>query len=110
MSKPVGDGLDAHHLPANSTTNIARGDGPAIQILPEDHRNTLSYGSKAKNIESRKQVKKLIDEGQARKSLAMEIRDVRRVARDAGDPRRYNQALLQAAKYAKGMKNSIFKK
>ena len=61
----------------------------------------LGYGSKAKNIECRKQVKKLIDEGQAHKSLALEIGDVRRVARDAGDPRRYNQALLQASRYAK---------
>jgi hypothetical protein len=61
----------------------------------------LGYGNKAKNIGYRKQVKKLIDEGQARKSLAMGIRDVRNVARKAGDPRRYNRALLQASRYAK---------
>ena len=101
MSKPVGDGLDAHHLPANSATNIAKGKGPTIQMLAEDHRNTSSWGNSKEAKAYRQQVKQLMEAKQGRKALALEIRDVRNVARKAGYPRRYNRALQQASRYAK---------
>ena len=73
MSKPVGDGLDAHHLPANSATNIAKGKGPAIQMLPEDHRNTFSWGNSKEAKAYRQQVKQLMDDKQGRKALLIKL-------------------------------------
>ncbi|EKM98014.1 hypothetical protein, partial [Acidocella sp. MX-AZ02] len=46
---PKGDGLDSHHMPAAQANEAgggpARDDGPAIQMEPEDHKDTMSNGS-----------------------------------------------------------------
>ena len=72
-----------YHMPADASTDILRGDGPAIQMLPQDHKETKSYGNKQYTDQLRIKAEK-----DFRGAMAQEIRDVRRVARDAGDPRR----------------------
>jgi len=104
MSKPVGDGLDAHHMPADAATDILREDGPAIQMLPEDHQKTKSYGNKQYTDQLRVKAEK-----DFRGAMAQEIRDVRRVARNAGDPRRYNKAMMQMLNYAKATTKKLAK-
>lgn len=37
-----GDKYEVHHMPADSTSNLERGDGPAIKMEKEDHRQTAS--------------------------------------------------------------------
>jgi len=97
----VGDGLDNHHMPADSITDTPRGDGPAITMDPLDHRETSSWGSSLEAQEYRASQADLLEQGRARDAMAREIRDVRRVAREAGDPRRYNQAMQEMLDYAK---------
>ncbi|WP_232111806.1 DUF637 domain-containing protein, partial [Pseudomonas guariconensis] len=49
-SKPVNDGYDSHHCPAQSCYKgapISSADGPAIKMDPADHKNTASYGRDA---------------------------------------------------------------
>jgi hypothetical protein len=36
---------EAHHIPADSISPISKSRGPAIQMEPDDHHNTSSYGS-----------------------------------------------------------------
>ncbi len=43
--KPTGDGLDSHHMPPKSVNGLPPDEGPAIQMKPEDHRQTASHGS-----------------------------------------------------------------
>ncbi len=43
-SIPVGDGLDAHHMPANAASTLSKLEGPAIQMTPIDHWRTASNG------------------------------------------------------------------
>jgi hypothetical protein len=102
MRKPVGDGLDSNHMPADSISPIPREDGPAIQMDPLDHRETSSWGSSTEAIEYRNDLKAMIDDGKMRDAMATEIRDVRRVARDfAEQPRKYNEAMREMLDYAK---------
>jgi hypothetical protein len=34
MTKPGGDGLESHHMPAAAASQLPRGQGPAIQMDP----------------------------------------------------------------------------
>jgi hypothetical protein len=43
-SKPRNDQKDSHHMPADDASPIARDDGPAIQMHPDDHGITSSNG------------------------------------------------------------------
>ncbi|WP_232729660.1 hypothetical protein [Herbaspirillum huttiense] len=44
-SKPTKDGKDSHHMPADDVSPLKRNEGPAIQMDPEDHKDTSSNGS-----------------------------------------------------------------
>jgi hypothetical protein len=80
---------------------LPRKDGPAIQMDPADHRETLSNGSGIENKQFRKMVEGLLNKREWRKALALEIRDVRKIAREAGDPRKYNEAMKEMLEYFK---------
>jgi hypothetical protein len=43
----------------------------------------------------------MLEKGEWRKALATEILDVRRVAREANDPKRYNEAVKEMLAYFK---------
>ena len=71
-----GDKFEVHHMPADSTSNLERGDGPAIKMEKEDHRQTASCGSSREAREYRAQQKELIEQGKFREALQMDIDDI----------------------------------
>lgn len=71
-----GDKYEVHHMPADSTLNLERGDGPAIKMEKEDHRQTASCGSSREAREYRAQQKELIEQGKFREALQMDIDDI----------------------------------
>ncbi|WP_447895922.1 hypothetical protein [Vreelandella sp. GE22] len=101
--KPVGDGLDSHHLPADSVSPIPRERGPAIQMDPMDHRATSSHGIQGlSGAEYRAEVGHLIQEGRVRDAMALEIRDVRRAAYEVSGSRvKYNRAVQEMLEYSR---------
>ena len=103
MKKPVGDGLESHHMPADSTTSIPREKGPAIQMDPSDHALTSSHGSNGlEGQEYRQKIREMVDSGKMRDAMAEEIRDVRRAAKEgSGDASKYNKAMQQMLDSAK---------
>ena len=79
-SKPVGDGLDSHYCPAKScykNAPISSQDGPAIKIEPRDHRMTASYGSSPDAKLYRERQQDLVDQGNVREAVQMDIDDIR---------------------------------
>jgi hypothetical protein len=104
MTKPKGDGLDSHHMPADSVNGIPKTDGPAIQMDKADHKKTSSYGGGDEADTYRREIKNMIDGGDMRKAMATEIYDVRRVAKEVGNPRKYNGAMRQMMEYARDQK------
>lgn len=71
-----GDKYEVHHMPADSTTELERNDGPAIKMEKEDHRQTASCGSSREAREYRAKQKELIDQGKFREALQMDIDDI----------------------------------
>ena len=103
---PKGDQLESHHMPADSTTDLPKDKGPAIQMERADHLETSSHGSKGvQAAEYRAKIEELIDKGEWRKALAEEIKDVRRVAGT-----KYNQAIKEMLEYARTLKEAGFLK
>lgn len=85
-------------------------DGPAIKMEPKEHAKTSSNGQMAGSVEYREALEELISQGKWREAMAMEVRDLRRVAREAGDPKKYNEALLEMLEYYKCLeKHSLLK-
>ncbi len=103
MILPKGDGLDSHHMPAKSTYDMDYNDMPAIQMDPSDHRKTSSHAHMMGNREYRDVLENMINNGQMRDAMAIELRDIRRVASEVGDPRKYNQAMREMLDYAYGI-------
>ena len=99
--KPWGDGLESHHMPAKSVSGLGEPNGPAIQMTPADHARTMSNGKMQGSGEYREMIGDMISGGDMRGAMATEIRDVRRVAREAGDPRRYNGAMREMMDYSR---------
>jgi hypothetical protein len=113
-SKPKNDGKDSHHMPAKDSykqTTLDKNDGPAIQMDPKDHAKTSSNGRWGDLAEDyRSEIKDMIDKGEWRKALAKEINDVRKIARKAGDPKKYNEAMMEMLEYYKCLgKNGLLK-
>ncbi|MCM1277315.1 MAG: hypothetical protein NC299_18480 [Lachnospiraceae bacterium] len=72
-----GDTHEIHHMPADSISILERGDGPAIKMEKADHRKTASYGSSHEAIEYREKQKELIDNGDFRGAVQMDIDDIK---------------------------------
>lgn len=109
-SKPVNDGKDSHHMPAKDASPLSINDGPAIQMDPTDHARTWSNGQMPGSIDYREAIAGLISDGKWRDAMTTEIKDVRRVAREAGDARKYNEAMLEMMEYFKCLeKNNLLK-
>ena len=95
---PQGDQLESHHMPAKAASPLDPEKGPAIQMEPVDHRRTSSYGGATAAVEYRAEVKELIGQGKWREAIAMEIRDVRRVA-----GAKYTAAIQEMLKHAESL-------
>ncbi|HEU4772842.1 MAG TPA: hypothetical protein VFS68_11865 [Candidatus Udaeobacter sp.] len=93
-------------MPADAVTKsedsyLGYRDGPAIAMDPSDHAETSSYKNSAAARQYRDKLATMIGTGNYRDAMATEILDVRRVARAAGDPTRYNTAMQEMLAYAK---------
>jgi len=88
---PSGDGLESHHMPADSTSPLPTDQGPAIQMAPEDHRRTASHGRSASSAGYRARQKQLIDEGRFDDAFMMDVEDVQSLFGD-----KYDEAILEA--------------
>lgn len=110
-SKPKNDQKDSHHMPADAVSPLRTNDGPAIQMEPSDHNLTTSNGKNGRQgIAYRKMIEGLLKNGEWRKALSIEIKDVRRVARALGNQRKYNEAALEMLEYFKCLqKNDLLK-
>ena len=102
-SKPKNDGKDSHHIPAKGANpQLDPNDGPAIQMHPNDHANTSSNGRWGKEARDySKEISDMIKNGRIRDAMAKEIKDVRRIAREIGDSKRYNEAIQEMLEYFK---------
>ena len=110
MQKPAKDGLESHHMPPADSIEgtLSRNDGAAIQMEEVDHKETLSFGSfKAAEL-YRDQQRELIKAGKLKTAFANDAADVRRVAAEAGDPTRYDEAIKEAQAYAECLQQSNF--
>jgi hypothetical protein len=110
---PTGDGLDSHHTPAAQANELgdgpARDDAPAIQMEKPDHQETISYGSGPKARKYRLDQAQLIKDGKLLDAVNMDIEDVKKIAADAGDPHRYDQAIKEMKAYADCLQKQIDK-
>lgn len=86
-------------MPADAISLLAKKDGPAIQMDPKDHKGTSSNGQRAGSAEYRDTIQEMIDSGDWRKAMAIEIKDARRVAKEAGEPQKYNEAINEMLVY-----------
>ncbi len=100
-SKPRNDGKDSHHMPADDISPLKSKEGPAIQMDPLDHKKTSSYGYLKKAAFYRKTVGNLVKNKKWRDAMAIEIRDVREIAKTVGDQRKYNEAMLEMLEFFK---------
>lgn len=91
---PWGDGLDSHHMPANAISPLPANMGPAIQMDPQDHRLTASYGSGPDAVMYRAEQSRLIAAGNFSGAFAMDVADIKA---NFGD--KYDGAIAQAGAY-----------
>jgi hypothetical protein len=93
-SQPPGDGMDSHHMPADSATPLPRAMGPAIKMSPSDHWQTDSYGGGATGPGYAAR-RALIAAGQGYRAFQMDAQEIR-----TKFPGKYDAGLAQAEAYA----------
>ncbi|MCM1059864.1 MAG: hypothetical protein NC452_06185 [Eubacterium sp.] len=71
-----GETHEVHHMPADTASHLDRLDGPTIKMEKEDHRQTASCGSSLEAREYQAKQKELIDSGNFREALQMDIDDI----------------------------------
>lgn len=89
-----GDRYEVHHMPADSASPLERGDGPAIKMEKEDHRQTASCGMSREAREYREQQRELIEQGKFREALQMDIDDIHEKFGD-----KYDDAIAEMLEY-----------
>lgn len=89
------DGLERHHMPADSVSPFSTARGPAIEMSPEDHMLTASWGRSKSAVAYRARQQQLIDDGRYMEALQMDIDDVR-----AKFGHKYDAAIDEALNYA----------
>ncbi|EIC19466.1 hypothetical protein [Thiorhodovibrio frisius] len=92
---PSREGHERHHIPADSVSDIARSDGPCVQMEKQDHHETASFGNSKDAREYRARQGELIQEGKFDQALQMDIDDIRTKFGS-----KYDQGIAQAQKYA----------
>ena len=94
-----GDRYEVHHMPADSASYLDRGDGPAIKMDKDDHRETASYGSSKEAQEYRNKQKELIDEGKFEEAVQMDIDDIKEKFGD-----KYDDEIAEMKEYINELK------
>lgn len=67
---------EIHHMPSNESSHLETADGPCIAMDYEDHRKTASCGNSRDAKEYRSIQKELIDSGDFRQAMQMDIDDI----------------------------------
>lgn len=92
---------EVHHMPADSSSNLERHEGPAIVMDYEDHKQTASCGSSREAKEYRAAQKNLIDQGKFKEALQMDIDDIHNKFGD-----KYDEAISQMLEYVDKLEKS----
>lgn len=88
-------------MPPKSVSPLGEYPSPSMQMDKNDHRVAMSTGSSLEAQEWRELQQEFINAGRYRDALAMDIRDVRRIAAEGGNIRKYNQATRELLAYYK---------
>jgi hypothetical protein len=91
-------GIERHHMPADSASPLSTGKGPAIQMDIADHQETASWGSSEEAIGYREKQEELIDQDMFMRAMLKDVRDVQ-----AKFGAKYNGAIAEAQTYARGL-------
>lgn len=67
---------EVHHMPSDYSSPLERAEGPCIEMDKEDHRKTASCGRSVEAQEYREKQRELIDQGDFRGALQMDIDDI----------------------------------
>ena len=87
-------GGEIHHMPADSASPYGTGSGPGIRMLPEDHKQTKSWGFSKKAQEYQQKQKDLIAQGKFKEAQRMDIEDVQ-----SKFPKKYDIAIKEMEEY-----------
>jgi hypothetical protein len=79
--------------------DLGRWTGPVMVVDIPDHRKTGSYGSYQDARTYRENETQLIQEGNFMEAVEYGIADLRRVAEEAGNPLKYEQAITEMLSY-----------
>lgn len=93
---------EAHHIPANEVNGLETRDGPCISMDVKDHRKTAGWGRSKEAGEYREKQKELIEAGDFKAALKMDIDDIL-FSRKFEDAKKYEAGLHEAADYAESM-------
>lgn len=77
VKKNSGEGSEVHHMPADCVSPLERDDGPAIKMDKEDHMQTASWGASREAGEYRAHQKELINNGDFKGAVQMDIDDIK---------------------------------
>lgn len=88
-------GKEGHHTPADSSSIVAKYDGPAIVMDKADHEKTASWGNSKEARAYRQKQKDLINEGRIMDAIQMDIDDIK--SKFGG---KYDEAIKQMLAYA----------
>ncbi|WP_334521902.1 polymorphic toxin-type HINT domain-containing protein [Streptomyces sp. B21-105] len=75
--QPAGAGNEINHIPANSSSPLSKYSGPSIRMDYADHRAVYSTGSSLESKAWRMRQKELIDGGDFRGAMQMDVDDIR---------------------------------
>ena len=92
--KGLGDKYEVHHMPADNVNGLKTEDGPAIRMEKADHRETASCGNSKEAREYRAKQGELIQNGDFKGAMQMDIDDIRSKFGD-----KYDDAIKQAVEY-----------
>lgn len=75
--QPAGAGNEINHIPANASSPLSKYSGPSIRMDYADHRAVYSTGSSLASKAWRMRQKELIDAGDFRSAIQMDVDDIR---------------------------------
>ncbi len=105
-TKGAGDNFESNHVPAwnggGSDTGLSYGASPAGMMNKAEHQNEVSSsGPSTDAFAWRGETQNMVQSGNYRDAVAKDYNDMRRVAQESGDPRKYNQMMKEMSEYRK---------
>lgn len=92
-----GEDVEVHHMPANEVNGLEFQDGPTISMDKLDHRQTAGWGNSKEAREYRAQQRELIEAGDFKGAIKMDIDDIQSKFGD-----KYDGAIQEMLDYAEG--------